>query len=128
MSECFPPVPLYIVTAIIVTMFTAVASKIKDSDSAGEPDRRDAAFATFLLIVLAVPFIQLLSILVTSAFVGRCGAISLNTDARWILIFHAATVFLLPAGAAYWHWNHSNVGRRLRLADESKLLFFTATR
>lgn len=128
MSECFPPVPIYSVTAIIVTMITAVTAKIKDSDSAGEPDRRDAALATFLLIVLAVPFIQLLSMLVTFAFVGRCGATALNADARWLLIFHAATVFLLPAGAACWHWNHSNVGRRLRLADESIPLFFPATR
>lgn len=40
MTECFPPVPLYIVTAIVVTMFTAVTAKIEDASS--ETDRRDS--------------------------------------------------------------------------------------
>lgn len=112
MTECFPPVPLYIVTAIVVTMFTAVTAKIEDASS--ETDRRDFAFAAFLLIVLAIPFAQLLSILLTTVFSGRCGAVSPNADARWVLIFHAATVFFLPSGAVYWFWNLSNAGRRLR--------------
>lgn len=110
MSECFPPVPLYIVTGIIVAMFTAVTSKIEPAS--GEIDKRDARFAAFLLIVLSIPFIQLLSILMTTVFVGKCGAVSLNVDAWWLLIFHAATVFFLPSGAAYWFWNLSNAGRR----------------
>ena len=112
MSECFPPVPLYIVAGIIVAMFTATTSKIKDVS--GEHDKRDSAFAAFLLIVLAVPFTQLLSMLVTTVYSGRCGTVSLN-PARWLLIFHAATVFFLPSGAVYWFWNVSNMRRRLLL-------------
>ena len=113
MSECFPPIPLYIVTGIIVAMFTAVASKI--SEDSGERDKRDAAFAAFLLIVLAIPFTQMLAILVTTVYSARCGAVSSNADAQWLLTFHAATVFLLPFGAVYWFWNLSNMGRRLHL-------------
>ena len=111
MSECFPPVPLYIVAGIIVAMFTAT-TKIEPVSSA--IDRRDAAFAAFLLIVLSIPFIQLLSILLTTAYIGKCGAVSLNVDRWWVLIFHAVTVFFLPSGAVYWFWNLSNVGRRLQ--------------
>ena len=112
MSECFPPVPLYIVAGIIVAMFMAVTSRI-EPDS-GAIDGRDAAFAAFLLIVLLIPFVQLLSILVTTAYVSKCGAVSLNVDTRLVLIFHAVTVFFLPSGAVYWFWDLSNAGRRLR--------------
>lgn len=45
MSECFPPVPLYIVAGIIVAMFTAATSKIETG--AGKLDQRDSAFAAF---------------------------------------------------------------------------------
>ena len=113
MSECFPPVPLYIVAGIIVAMFTAATSKIKDVS--GEHDKRDSAFAAFLLVVLAVPFTQLLSMLVTTVYSGRCGTVSLNADARWLLIFHAATMFFLPSGAVYWFWNVGNMRHRLHL-------------
>lgn len=112
MSECFPPVPLYIVTGIIAAMFTAVTSRVETAS--GELDKRDLAFAGFLLIVLAIPFVQLLSILLTTVAFGQCGSVTPNADAWWLLIFHAVTVFFLPAGAVYWLWNLSNVGRRRR--------------
>lgn len=111
MSECFPPIPLYIVTGIIVAMFTAVASKISDHSDAR--DKRDATLAASLLIVLAIPFTQILAMLVTTAYSGRCGAVSPNADAQWLLTFHAATVFFLPFGAVYWFWSLGNMGRRL---------------
>lgn len=113
MSECFPPIPLYIVTGIIMAMVTAVTSKIADDSS--ELDKRQVGFAKFLLIVLAIPSTQMLIILVTMAYSGRCGDVSLNADARWVLTFHAATMFFLPGGAVYWYWCLSNVGRRLHL-------------
>lgn len=109
MSECFPPVPLYIATGIIAAMFTAVTSRVETAS--GGLDKRDLAFAGFLLIVLAIPFVQLLSILLTTVTLGQCGRVTPNSDAWWLLIFHSATVFFLLSGAVYWFWNLSNIGR-----------------
>ena len=112
MSECFPPVPLYIVSGIIVAMFTTVTSKVGESDELGG---RDTLFAAFLLIVLAIPFSQLLLILLTTTISGQCGAVRLNSDARWLLGFHCVTVFPLLLGAVFWFWTRSStVGQRLR--------------
>lgn len=113
MSECFPPVPLYIVTGIIVAMFSAVTARIESAS--GELDKRDLAFAGFLLIVLAIPLVQLLLILLTTVTSGQCGTVSPSSDTWWLLTFHVATVFFLLTGAVYWFWKLSNVGRRLRV-------------
>ena len=113
MSECFPPIPLYIVAGIIMAMFTAATSQVADDSS--ELDKRQVKFAGFLLIMLAIPFTQMLAILVTMAYSGRCGDVSLNADARWVLTFHATMMLFLPLGAVYWYWCLSNVGHRLRL-------------
>lgn len=106
MSECFPPVPLYIVAGIITAMFTNVASKI-EIHKEYQPGKGDVRFAGFLLIVLAIPFVQLLLMIFTSIFSGQCGASSLNKDGLWLLSFHAATVFPLLIGAVYWFWNRT---------------------
>ena len=113
MSECFPPVPLYIVTGIIAAMFTNVASKI-ETRKEEQPRKGDVRFAAFLLIILAIPFVQLLLIILTNIFSGQCGAGSLNEDGLWLLSFHAATVFPLLIGAVYWFWKRkAAMGHRL---------------
>lgn len=120
MSECFPPIPLYIVTAIIAAMFTTVASKI-ESDS-NEPPRGDINFAWFLLTALAVPFVQLLLVLLTGVVYGKCAAnpdLQMNADARWLLAFHTATLSPLLFGTSRWFWRYraaGHTGRRLRLS------------
>lgn len=112
MSDCFPPVPLYIVAGIIAAMFTNVTSQIKTCE--GQPAKGDVGFALFLLVILAIPLVQLLLVILTNVFSGQCSAGSLNKDGRWLLSFHAATVVPLLAGAAYWFWNRSpTIGRRL---------------
>ena len=92
MSECFPPVPLYIVAGTIAAMFTTVTSNIEPS---GQFRRSDLAFATFLLVLLAVPLGQLLIMLLRPVISGQCGEASLNSDGRWLLGFHWLTVFPL---------------------------------
>ena len=95
-----------------------VTSKVEGSDELG---RRDVAFAAFLLIVLAVPLSQLLLILSTAAIAGECGAISLNSDARWLLGFHCLTMLPLLVGAVYWFWTRSStVGLRLQFRRSSR--------
>ena len=113
MSDCFPPVPLYIVTGIITAMFTNVASKIEIREGE-QPKKGDTAFAAFLLVILAIPFVQLLLIILTNIFSGQCGASPLNVDGRWLLSFHALTIAPLLVGAVYWFWNRSgSMGCRL---------------
>lgn len=111
MIECFPPIPIYIVTGIVATMFTTVASRI-ESD---EPSGTDRVFAWFLLFLLAIPFAQLLSTLLPAAIYGECrtGTVAqVNSDARWLLRFHVATLFPLPCGIALWFWlRRLEVGR-----------------
>lgn len=133
MSECFPPIPLYIVTAIIAAMFTTVASKIEGDSK--EPPHGDIAFASFLLVILAVPFGQLLLVLLTSVVSGKCAAnpdLQMNADARWLLGFHTATLLPLLVGVWRWFWRYragGHAGRRLRLAaaDDGILLITSAT-
>ena len=118
MSECFPPVPLYIAAGIIVAMFTTVTSNI---DASGELRKGDLGFAAFLLVLLAVPLGQLLLILLTATATGQCGGASLNSDGRWLLGFHCLTVFPLLLGAVHWFWTRSGtVGRRLRFQRPSR--------
>lgn len=113
MSDCFPPVPLYIVVGIITAMFTNVVSKI-EIHKEGQPRKGDVGFAAFLLFILTIPFVQLLLLILTNIFSGRCGADSLDEDGLWLLSFHAATVAPLLTGAVYWFWNRSAaMGRRL---------------
>ena len=101
MSECFPPIPLYIVTGIITAMFITVASKIE-----GEGERSpegDIKFAWFLLLVLAVPFVQLLLVLLTNVIYGQWAASpdrQMSSDTRWLLGFHIATLFPLLIGVS----------------------------
>lgn len=100
-------------------MFTTVASKIE-----GEGKRSpqgDANFAWFLLVVLTVPFVQLLLVLLTNVVYGQCAAgpdRQMNADARWLLGFHIATLSPLLIGASLWFWRYraaGHAGRRLRL-------------
>lgn len=103
MIECFPPIPIYVVTGIVATMFTTVVSKI-ESD---EPSGTDPVFAWFLLFLLMTLFAQLLSVLLPAAIYGECRAgtvVQVNSDARWLLGFHVATLFPLPLGIAIWFW------------------------
>ena len=112
MSDCFPPVPLYIVAGIIIAMFTNVTSQIEICE--GQPAKGDVGFALFLLVILAIPLVQLLLVIVTNVSSGQCGAGPLNEDGLWLLSFHAATVAPLLIGAVYWFWNRSTtIGRRL---------------
>ena len=110
MIECFPPIPIYIVTGIVATMFTTVASRIESN----EPNRTDLVFAGFLLVLLVVPFAQLLSTLLPAALNGECRAgtvVQVNSDARWLLGFHIATLFPLLCGIALWFWLRLEAGR-----------------
>lgn len=74
-------------------------------------------FALFLLLVLAIPFGQLLVLLMTTLVsrqcAGSCELLTLDSDAWWVLVFHVVTVAPLLTGAAYWFWQRSSVGRRL---------------
>lgn len=115
MNDCFPPVPLYIVAGILTAMFTTVASKI-DPDAEVQP-KGDLWFAAFLLLVLAIPFVQLVLALATVS--GECldprswETLRVNADMRWLLGFHAATISPLLLGAVYWFWQRSAVAKRL---------------
>ena len=102
MSECFPPVALYIVTAIIVTMFAAVMAKIERGDSFAVGEIHLAAFLLFWLVF---PFVQLSLITWTTVFTETCGSGSqLNRDALWLLAFHGLTILPLPFGMVWWFW------------------------
>ena len=112
MSECFPPVPLYIVAGIIAAMFTNVTSQIEICE--GQQGKGDVGFALFLLGILMISLVQLLWVIVTNVSSGQCGADPLNKDGLRLLSIHAATVAPLPTGAVYWFWNRSTtIGRRL---------------
>lgn len=51
MIECYPPIPVYIVTGIILAMFTTVTSKVES----GNRYKADARFALFLIVMLTIP-------------------------------------------------------------------------
>lgn len=117
MSDCFPPIPLYIVVGIVTAMFTTVTANI-DGRAESLPNS-DVRFARFLLLVLAVPFVQLLLLLgtalVTGQSSGSCEVLAIGSDAWWVLVFHFVTVAPLLTGAVYWFWQRSSVGDQLRL-------------
>lgn len=115
MSECFPPVPLYIVAGMIVAMFTTVMSNVEAS---GPHGRGDSAFAMFLLILLAVPIGQLLIVLDRTLTSGQCGGASLNSEDRWLLWAHWFTVYPLLWGLVLWFLTRS--WRRLRFQRPSQ--------
>lgn len=95
-------------------MFTAVTAKIEGR--AETLLKGDIYFAAFLLFVLAVPYWQLLLLLGTTLLSGQCVSgskpLMVDADAWWLLLFHLATVAPLIAGAVYWLWHRSTIGRR----------------
>ena len=96
-------------------MFTTVTSKIEGH--AETLPKGDVRFAFFLLLVLAIPFGQLLVLVMTTLVsrqcAGSCELLTLGSDAWWVLMFHVVTVAPLLTGTAYWFWRRSSVGRRL---------------
>lgn len=115
MSDCFPPVPLYIVVGFVAAMFTTVTAKI-DGRAETLPNG-DVRFAAFLLLVLAVPFVQLLLLLGTAlvfGWAGNCQRLAIGSDTWWVLLFHFVTLAPLLTGAVYWFWQRSSVGHQLR--------------
>ena len=116
MSDCFPPIPLYIVVGIVMAMFTAVTANI--NGRAETLLNSDLRFAGFLLLVLAVPFVQLLLLLGTALVSGRstesgCKMLEIGSDAWWLLAFHFVTVAPMLIGTVYWFWRRSSVGHQL---------------
>ena len=84
----------------------------------------DIYFAAFLLLVLAIPFWQLLLLLGTTLLSGQCMSsgepLMVDADTWWLLLFHVATVAPLLPGAVYWLWYRSSIGRWLALPSASE--------
>ena len=111
MTDCFPPVPLYIVTGIVAAMFTAVTSKIGDGDK--PPHKGEVRFAWFVAACLAVPFLELLTLSILTLYRQRCGGHPMDDYAFWVVLIHTVGIIPLLSGAAYWLWfrNHAVVSR-----------------
>ena len=97
MTECFPPIPVYIVTGIILAMFTTVTSKIES----GERDKIHAGFALLLLGILMIPYATLLIGLGFTLYdpTLHCPGDRCN---RWAVGAHAVTISPLIPGAFIW--------------------------
>ena len=128
MSDCFPPIPLYIAAGIVAAMFTTVASKIDGRAEALSIG--DIGFAAFLLLILAIPFTQLVLVLMTTVVsgngAGSCVLSAFESDAWWILVFHIVTLAPLFVGAVVWFWKRSTIGLRLRRPRMENAIMFSA--
>ena len=129
MSECFPPIPIYIVMGIILAMFTTVTSNVRsvkgDHGNVDRDNKGNIYFALFLLSILAIPSVTLLVELVRIWCLGLCSSApdhlmvcygdrtvvphTAVKAPRWILGFHAATIAPLVFGAALWFWKRSDI-------------------
>lgn len=110
MIECYPPIPVYIVTGIILAMFTTVTSKVES----GNRYKADARFALFLIVMLTIPYATLLADLVMT-WRGYSPHCQENCCNRWATLAHAITIFPLILGATIWFWTCSGLSiRRFR--------------
>lgn len=118
MQELFPPVQMYIILAIVATLCTIIAAKIKDQkeirDEKDIRDRKEVQLkgtflvARVLITVASISVLQILFILTDR--------LDVTTPGLWILhvVFHTVCILILLVLLITWYFR--SISPRSQLA------------